>query len=46
MPAKASEHEVKGQSFPEYFQIHLSRVLLMLNRLKAVKMFQLFKVFS
>lgn len=46
MPAKASEHEIKGQSFPEYFQTHLSGVLLMLNRLEAVQMFQLFKVFS
>lgn len=46
MPAKASEHDVKGQSFPEYFLPHLSGALLMLNRLEAVKMFQLFKVFS
>lgn len=34
------EHEVKGQSIPDYFQNHLSWVLLMLSRLKAVRLFK------
>ena len=34
------EHEVKGQNIPDYFQNHLSWVLLMLNRLKEVTLFK------
>ena len=34
------EHEVKGQNIPDYFQNHLSWVLLMLNRLKEITLFK------
>ena len=35
------EHEVKGQNIPDYFQNHLSWVLLMLNRLKEITLFKI-----
>ena len=35
------EHEFKGQNIPDYFQNHLSSVLLMLNRLKEITLFKI-----